>query len=296
MLDLRALRLFAAVVEHRGFSRAAKASHITQPAVSRAVRQLERKVGVSLLERSARRLRLTEPGEVLYEHARAIFALERAAEEELKARAGVERGRLSIGASTTVATYLLPELLASFARAHPGVDLRVASANTGEIVRRLLGYELEVALVEGPVHDERVEVTPWRSDELVVIAPAKYPLANRGALSPEDLSGETLLVREGGSGTREVGEQALRAAGVQPARTLEIAGTEAIKQAVAAGLGVALVSRAAIADQVALGRLATLPVSGLQTQRTFDLLRLRARRPGPAVLAFEALLTGGPGT
>ncbi|HET8655750.1 MAG TPA: LysR family transcriptional regulator [Longimicrobiaceae bacterium] len=292
MLNLHAVRLFAAVVEAGGFSRAARTLHVSQPAISKAVRTLEARVGLPLLERSPRGLRLTEAGEVLYEHARSIFALERSAEEDLAARAGLQRGRLNIGASTTVATYVLPDLLAGLARAHPGVEVRVESANTGEIERRLLGYEVELALVEGPVSDARIEVKPWRGDEMVVIAAAGHPLSGRSELSADDLAADTFLMREAGSGTRETGEAAMKAAGLVPRRTLEVGGTEAIKQAVAAGLGVSLVSRAAIGDQLALGKLAILPVAELTTKRTFDRIRLRDRRPTPAVLAFDALLEG----
>jgi DNA-binding transcriptional LysR family regulator len=292
MLNLHAVRLFAAVVEARGFSRAARTLHVSQPAISKAVGTLEARVGLPLLERSPRGPRLTEAGEVLYEHARSIFALERSAEEDLAARAGLRRGRLSIGASTTVATYVLPDLLAGLARAQPGVEVRVESANTGEIERRLLGYEVELALVEGPVSDARIEVKPWRGDEMVVIAAAGHRLAGHAALSPGDLAAETFLMREAGSGTREIGEAAMKAAGLIARRTLEVGGTEAIKQAVAAGLGVSLVSRAAIGDQLALGKLAILPVAELTTKRTFDRIRLRDRRPSPAVLAFDALLEG----
>lgn len=292
-MNLNALRIFAAVVEHRGFSRAARAIHVSQPAVSKAVRTLERRAEQPLVERGGRGPRLTEAGEMLYEHARRIFALERAAEEELRARRGMEAGALHVGASTTVATYLLPPLLAEFARRHPAVELRVTSANTREVARALLAYELDVALVEGPVADERIVAEPWLEDVLVMVAAPQHPLAAREAVAPGELAGERMLVREPGSGTREVAETALAAAGVIPARTVELGSTEAIKEAVAAGLGIAAVSRAALRDEIALGRLAVLRTAGLEIRRSFTRLALAGRPPTPAARAFLRLLTEG---
>lgn len=291
-MNLNALRLFAAVVEHHGFSRAADAVHVSQPAVSKAVRELERKAGVPLLERGGRGVRgvrLTEAGVALYARARRIFSEERAAEEELRAQRGVELGTLRIGASTTIATYLLPELLAAFDRLHPGVELLVASLNTRAVVERLLEYELDVALVEGPVGAAGVEVLPWREDRLVVIAAAAHRLVGRGVEASE-LARERLLVREPGSGTRAVGEAALGALGVEPARTLELGSTEAIKRAVAAGLGVAIVSRAALDAELELGTLAMLDVEGLEIRRPLSRLSLSGRPPSRAARVFEALL------
>lgn len=291
-MNLNALRLFAAVVEHRGFSRAAEAVHVSQPAVSKAVRELERRAGMPLLERGGRGVRLTEAGTALYARARRIFAEERAAEEELRARRGVELGTLRIGASTTIATYLLPELLAAFDRRHPGVELRVESLNTRAVVERLLAYELDVALVEGPVRAAEVESTVWREDRLVMIAPTSHRLAGRSVAAGE-LARERFLVREPGSGTRAVSEAALAALGVEPGTTLELGSTEAIKRAVAAGLGVAMVSLSALEVELALGTLAVVEVEGLEIVRPLSRLSLSGRPPSQAARAFERLL-GAP--
>lgn len=289
-MNLNALRIFAAVVEHRGFTSAAKAIHVSQPAVSKSVRDLERRAGLPLVERGGRGVRLTEAGEVLYDHARRIFALERSAEEELRARRGVEAGALRVGASTTIATYLLPPLLARFARAHPAVELRVTSANTRGVTRALLAYELDVALVEGPVAAEGVVVAPWRADELVIVAAPDHPLAGRGGVTAADIAAERFLVREPGSGTRAVVEAALASASIVPRRTVELGSTEAIKEAVAAGLGIAAVSRAALADELALGKLRVVPVAGVEIRRELTILSLAGRPATPAARAFAQLL------
>ena len=289
-LNLQALRVFAAVVEHAGFSRAAAALHLSQPAVSKAVAGLERDVGMPLLERGARGVRLTDAGAMLHERARELFAVERGAEEELRALRGLDAGALRIGASTTVASYLLPPLLGAFHAHFPGVALRVTSANTRAVARLLLVRRLDVALVEGPVSHARIEVVPWREDALVVIAPPEHPLATRPVVAPEALATEPFILRERGSGTRTVAEAALRARGLAPPVALTLGSTEAIKQAVRAGLGLAVVSRAAVADQLATGTLAALRVRDWDVRRALTLLRLRGRVPGAAARRFEEAL------
>ncbi|MFI5239424.1 MAG: LysR family transcriptional regulator, partial [Gemmatimonadales bacterium] len=188
ILNLRHLRVFAAVAEHGGFSRAAVVLRLSQPAVSKSVQELERQVGLALFDRSGRAPRLTEAGESLFARARELFGVARIAEEELRAFGGLERGILRVGASTTVATYFLAPLLARFHAAHPGVALRVLSANTRAVARRLLEGRLDIALVEGPVSHERITVSRWREDELVVIAAASHPLVRKRRVVAADLA------------------------------------------------------------------------------------------------------------
>jgi len=293
-LNLHHLRVFAAVAEQGGFSRAAATLHLSQPAVSKAVRELERQVGITLIDRSARTPRLTEGGEALYARARELFGVERVAEDELRGIRGLERGTLRVGASTTIATYLLPAILGRFHAAHPQVALRVASANTRSIARRLLEGRLDIALVEGPVRHARLEPRAWRDDELVVIAPPMHPLARKRRVRAAALAAEPFIVRERGSGTRTVVERALAARGLAPRQAMQLGSTEVIKQAVAAGLGLAIVSRAAAADQLALGRIALVRVVDLTIERTFLQLRLRGRGTSAAASAFERMLVSAP--
>ena len=155
-MKLHLLRIFTLVAEHMSFSRAAEALYMSQPAVSKSVRELENQLGQPLFERGAGKLSLTEAGSLLAERGRAILVIERAAEEDMHALAGLLRGILRIGASTTNATYLLPPILADFLRQHPDVDLRLSIQNTLSIVRLLLDYQVDVAVVEGPVDDARI--------------------------------------------------------------------------------------------------------------------------------------------
>lgn len=295
-LNLHHLRLFTAVVEHGGFTRAAAALRLSQPAISKSLAELERQVGMPLVDRTSRAGRLTDAGRSLYERAREIFGAERAAERELRELRGLERGRLRVGASTTIATYMLPDLLGKYHLTHPRIDIRAASANTRSIARMLLEWRIDVALVEGPIDDARFDVLPWRRDELVVIAhPAHRLVVEARSVSVTELAAETFIVREPGSGTREVVERALAERAIVLRRTMRVGGTEVIKQAVAAGLGVAIVSRAAAADQLALGRLATVRVEGLAIDRQLSRLRLRGRVANAASRAFEVLLDRASG-
>jgi DNA-binding transcriptional LysR family regulator len=293
-MKLHLLRIFTVVAEHMSFSRAAEALYVSQPAVSKAVRELENQLGLPLFERGAGKLRLTEAGALLAERGRAILTIERSAEEDLQALRGLQHGILRIGASTTISAYLLPPLIAAFLRDHPGVDLRLAIHNTRSIVQLLLDYQVDVALVEGPVADDRLQAEAWRVDELVVIAAPGHPLvaqAGRDGVPISLLAEEVFLVREPGSGTREVGLEALAQQSVLLRPTVELGSTEAIKQAVAAGLGLAIVSRATIPAELALHQLAILRVQGLQIRRTLTRLKLAGRTPSPTARAFDQLLT-----
>lgn len=289
-INLHHLRLFTTIVDEGGFTRAARALRLSQPAISKSLNELERQLHVALLDRSGKSLVLTDAGRVLYTRASELFGVERVAERELRELRGLKRGLLRVAASTTIATYLLPPYLGRFHLRHPRVRIRTTSANTRAVLRALLESRVDVALVEGPVSDARVEVIPWLDDELVVISPPDHPLLSLPHVDVATVAQQQFLVREPGSGTREVSERALGLHGVRLTKTMRVGGTEAIKQAVAAGLGLAIVSRAAAADQLALGKIAILPVDGLVIRRTFTRLELRGRTSSGAARELKLLL------
>jgi DNA-binding transcriptional LysR family regulator len=290
-LNLHLLRLFATVVRAGSFSRAADLLHISQPAISKGVRDFELQVGCRLLDRTSKGVRPTREGQALARHAETLFAAERVAEDELRALRSLDSGFLRIGASTTIATYMIPQHLGIFHRAYPGIDLHVISANTSDIADLMLAHEIDIALVEGPVENESLVSLPWRTDVMRLIVSSDHHFVS--APSPIDcnlLENEILIVREPGSGTREVVAQALTAKSIEPRRTLEIGSTEAIKQAVAAGVGVAIVSIAAVQDQLQLGRLKAIPMRGVDIERTLWQLKSPGRLDVPAVNAFERII------
>ncbi|MFC6187700.1 LysR family transcriptional regulator [Pseudoxanthomonas mexicana] len=295
-INLHLLRIFFMVSDHRSFSRAAEVLHVSQPAVSKAVRELERQLDLTLIERGSggargtKGVRLTDSGSALYEHARGIFALERAALEDIRARIGNQRGRLVVGASTTVAGYWLPPYVAALSTGLPSIDVRVVVGNTQSIAQTLIDCELDVALVEGVVDDPRIVATHWRDDQMRLVAHPAYPVARRRKLGTDELNRQPWLMREPGSGTRLVTEDIMQTAGIEPDRRVELGSNEGIARAAAAGLGVAILPECVVRDLAQLGRLKYLrhPVSG--QMRPLYLLQLRERPPSPLVRAFTAIL------
>ena len=290
-LNLHLLRLFATVVRTGSFSRAADALHISQPAISKGVRDFELQVGCRLLDRTPKGVRPTREGRALARHAETLFAAERAAEDELLSLRSLDSGSLRVGASTTIATYMIAEYLGVFHREYPGIDLHLIIANTRDIADLMIAHEIEIALVEGPIEDEQLVSQAWRTDAMsLVVNPQHRFAAFQHAFDSAELNDEVLIVREPGSGSREVVAQALASRGIEPKRTLEIGSTEAIKQTVASGLGVSIISSATISDQVKLGRLKVVAMRDLRIERTLWQLKVPGQIEIPAATAFERII------
>lgn len=289
-MNLNLLRIYVAVVEAQSFSRAAEALDISQPAASKAVRELESQLDTVFLERQGRSFRVSEPGRLLYDYGRSIFALEREADEVIQSFGSLDRGQLTIGASTTIATYWLPPYLAKFHERYPGIALRLVSANTAHIAEQLLDCVIDVALVEGPVADSRFEARAWREDEMVVVASRDHHLPADSVIAPTALAEQLWVVREKGSGSREATDSVLAELGITAPDTIEVGSNEAIVQTVAAGTGLGLVPRICARDQLALGRVHRILPSKGPILRQLYRMRLPQRPVSHAALAFEALL------
>lgn len=237
------------------------------------IKHLEGDLGVRLFDRSARRLRLTPAGEVLLGYAQRIEALYEEARRQIGDLTNELRGTLSLGVSTTISQYLLPTVLAGFAQAHPGVRVSVISGNTEMVLQALTRGSIELALIEGPPRTPGIKLNKLLDDEIVLIVPRDHPWASRRqALSPSNLQTTPLLLREQGSGTRDVVEAALKSAGLDISALqvpMSLDSTEAIKSAVEAGLGVGLVSQWALRE-TNFGALSVVPMANLQIRRTFD--------------------------
>jgi molybdate transport repressor ModE-like protein len=290
--DSTRLRLLVELERQGSVSAAARAIGIGQPSASEHLRLLEAAAGQRLVERNGRGSRLTEAGRVLASHASQALATLAAGEEELNALAGLESGTIHIGASTTPGVYLLPDTLGCFQRDHPNVSVEVEIASTGEIVERLLAGRIHLALVGDTAVDERIELEPFLSDELVGIAKPGVLRIRKRRVGAEELNAQTLLVREPRSSTRQVGERALRAAGVEPARVWELDSAEAIKRAAREGLGVAFLSRYAVAEEVERGELESFRLAGEpRIERRLHIARLARRPPSPSERRFMSALT-----
>jgi molybdate transport repressor ModE-like protein len=289
--DSTRLRLLVEVERRGSVSAAAKAVGIGQPSASEHLRLLEAAAGQRLLERNGRGSRLTEAGRVLASSASQALATLAAGEEELHALAGLDAGTIHIGASTTPGVYLLPDTLGCFRRDHPNVAVEVEIAATGEIIERLLAGRIQVALVGETKVDERVNLEPFLSDEIIGIAKPGLLKTRQGAARPEALAMQTLLVREAGSSTREIAQRALGAAGVEFERIWELDSSEAIKRAAREGLGVAFLSRYAVAEEIERGELESFRLAGRSPiERRLYIARLARRPLSPSERGFIATL------
>ncbi|MCL6636596.1 MAG: LysR family transcriptional regulator [Alicyclobacillus sp.] len=272
-----ALAAFVAVAEQRSFTRAAAVLHLTQPAVSQHMRALETRYGVPLVERDRRGIQLTPAGTVLYEHARRILHEYALAQRRLEELTQTPRGPLKIGASFTFGEYVLPHVIAQLTRAYPQVEPHVWIENTHRVAEQVAHSELDVGVVEGPVHHPELVVTPFLRDDMELVLPVGHPLAQAAAVDPQALSQATWLVREPGSGTREIAERTWEEMGIRPAAVLELGSIQVIKESVEAGLGVALLSRWAVRKERTLGVLCCRPLLSHPVQRWFSYV-LRAHQ------------------
>jgi molybdate transport repressor ModE-like protein len=290
--DSTRLRLLVEVERRGSVSAAAKAVGIGQSSASEHLRLLEAAAGQRLIERNGRGSRLTEAGRVLASSASQALATLAAGEEEVHALAGLSAGTIHIGASTTPGVYLLPDTLGCFRRDHPNVAVEVEIAATGEILERLLAGRIQLALVGETTVDERVELAPFLADEIVGIAKPGLLSIRNGKANPDAVSKETLLVREQNSSTRQVADRELAQAGVSSASLWELDSSEAIKRAAREGLGVAFLSRYAVAEEVERGELESFRLAGCPPiKRKLYVARL-ARRPfSPSERGFIATLT-----
>ena len=289
-MNLNHLTIFHAVAQTGSMTLGAERLDISQPAVSKQVRELERVLGVHLFDRIGRRVHLSQAGELLADYARRLFALVHEAEEAMTELRAVGRGRLAIGASTTIGTYLLPCVVAEFWRRHPGVQVLVRIENTEQVHRRLAGHELDLGLTEGLVEEAELEAEVFHRDELVLIAAPGHRLAGQRQVALSAVREEPFILREPGSGTRAVEERALARLKLPVRVAMALGSTEAIKRVVAEGVGLAVVSRLAVVKECAAGTLAVLPVAELRISRPLHLVRRRGRRDGPALQAFCAVL------
>ena len=283
------LTVFRAVAEQLSFRKAAEELYLTQPAVSLQIKALEEDLGVQLFDRTGSHIALTEAGTVLLRSANSVKEILTEAEHDIAALSGEHAGKLALGASTTIAQYVLPRLLAEFRTLHPRVTTTLVSGNTEAIVHAVENQTVALGLIEGPPRSRDVKVQPFLIDELVLIVPAAHEWAEHGHVSAEELANAALLMRERGSGTRHVVEMALEHHGLRRSAlhiAMEFDSTEGIKSAVEAGLGVGFISRWAVAKDARLGvGFKRIEVEGVRIRR--DLLIAYPAGPEPQGIAEE---------
>lgn len=294
MLDR--LQVFRTVAEKGSFSKAAECLHLSQPTISLHIQALEEHYGAKLFDRTTKRVRLTAAGEILLEYARHILDLYQRSEHEVSQVARTVQGRLRVGASLTVGEYVLPRVAGLFVRQNPRTVVSLSLGNTEHVVQWVLEGEMDVGLVEAPLNHPDLEVTGFMQDELVVVVPYGHPWAERRAIQAEWLARYPLIVREKGSGTRRVMEDGLQAAGVRLADLnvlMELGSTQAIKEAVEAGLGYAIISRCAIRKEEEFRLLRGVRISNVALTREFQVTTSKRKFRSAAAEAFIQFLCGG---
>lgn len=288
------LRTFLKVARRLSFTRAAEELHLTQPAVSAHIRKLERAIGGTLFEQIGRRVSLTATGEVVYRYAEQMLALESELHAAIADAQEVCQGALAIGTSTTIGISVLPDLLRQYRQAHPLVRLQVRIGNFPEVVHGLLDGALDVGLIPNEAVDdrldERLESAPVLEDELVLVVARGHRWTRLPGVEPHDLIGEPFVLPGVGSRLRPQVEAVLAPFGVTPDVVAESNSLIAIARVVETGIGVSLISRLAVADELAQGRLCEVALRGVSAPRPVCLLIHRDKHRTPAIRAFQALL------
>ncbi len=291
MLENFRLKVFRAVAEHLSFRKAGEKLYLTQPAVTLQIKTLEEELGAKLFERSSTGVHLTAAGEVLLRYATELSQLAAEAENQLASLKGEAAGDLMLGASTTIAQYVLPSLLAAFAREHRAVRLQLFSQNTEHIAEGVVSGRFGLGLIEGPALRRDLLIQPWFDDEIVVVVPISHEWAGLGSIAAAQLATAPLVMRERGSGSRHVAEDALQKAGLRLSSlkvAMELDSTEAILSSIEAGLGVGFASVWALSRRAET--LAYLRLEKHLITRTFSFALPASPVVQPAAAAMERFL------
>ena len=290
MLDVHRLRIYVFVARLGSFTRAAAMLHMTQPTVSQQVAALESELGVHLIDRNTRKMRLTASGEVLFAYGERLLKLADEALIAVRNEAGLTKQLLKLGVGHTLATYILPGLLSRYRTNHTDYRVRLVVGNTGELLSQLSAGEIDIALVGSPAEHPDVETKAFMHDQLVVIVSPHDEWANYESIRIEQIATRVLLTREPGSAlyttvSRLFGEDPLMSV-----ETILLGETEAIKRSVELGLGVALIQKIAIEREVQQGTLRTIALKGVDNARTYLIAVRKRYTPNDAAIAFIDLL------
>jgi DNA-binding transcriptional LysR family regulator len=285
-VTLRQLQVFAAAARHLSFARAAEELHLSAPAVSMQIKELESVVGLSLFDRSGRTIALSTPGEYFLLHARRMLGALKDAEDTVARFKNVESGKLTLGMAST-AKYFVPKLLAEFRRHHPAVEFRLEMGNRQALVDLLQRKQVDLAIMGRPPRELDTRAEPFAPNPLVMIASAEHPLTHLPNVPPALLSNEVFLVREIGSGTRASMDIFFKEKRIHPTLAMEIPSNETIKQAVMANMGVSFLSLHTMRLELSAGVIKLLEVDGLPLTRLWHIVNVHAKLLSPAAEAFR---------
>ncbi|MEF2248814.1 LysR family transcriptional regulator [Paenibacillus sp. IITD108] len=267
------LRVFVTVAEQSNFSRAAEMLNLSQPGVSLHIRNLENEFGTKLMHRSPKQVKLTEAGELLYKRAKEILSSYEAAKQDIHRLHDTVTGSLLIGASFTIGEYILPRMIAEFAEQYPQVEISLTIGNSEEIIQAIQENKLDIGLVEGNVALFDLSVTTFMKDELIIVAAAGHPLSLINSMETEFLHDQVWVQRESGSGTRAFSDQFIQQAALKVKRSYIFNSSQGVKEAVAAGLGLAILSRFVVQRELESKDLVEIPLNEIRIERNFSLIR-----------------------
>ena len=296
-MDDHKLKVFCIVAETKSFSRASEIIRLTQPAVSLQIQALEEMYGTKLFNRSGCVITLTQSGEMLYKYAKEISTLYSAAEKEIGGVAGLVKGIISVGASSTIGNYVLPSVIADFKRKFPKVGVHLHVGNSKNVVDFINGGTVDVGLVEGDVNKQKLIVEKLIADEMVFIMSPYHSLAKKSSISIMELSKEALIFREEGSGTRQAIEKYLAKHGMSQQNlkiSLIMGSTESIKTAVEEGLGTSILSKWAARKEVRYGSLKTAVFKEDKFVRDFSVVFKKSKEPSHTIEQFTGFLRRYP--
>jgi DNA-binding transcriptional LysR family regulator len=291
------LKVFCTVAETKSFSKTSEIIHLTQPAVSLQIQALEEIYETKLFDRSSSFINLTPAGEILYKYAKDILNLYAEAEKEIGKITGLIKGSITIGASTTIGNYVLPTVIADFKKTHPKIKINVFIGNTKRIVDLLNSGGVDIGLVEGETSKHKMKTEPIITDELTFIVPPFHPWAKKKVVSILEVTKEPFILREEGSGTRQMIEKYLLSHGINTGDmriALVLGSTESIKEAVESGMGISIVSKWAARKEVKYGSLKLITPKEEKIIRNFSLIMQKSAVLSHAVDEFLAYLKSYP--
>jgi DNA-binding transcriptional LysR family regulator len=272
MINLNQLWIFHNVAKYKSFTRAAEESYLTQPSVSTQVKLLENAYKIKLFERFGKKIELTNAGEALYSYTEKIFNLIREVDSIIQDIKGIKSGTIKVSTSLTLATYYLPNFLKAFKMKYPNIEIQMTAGNTREVMENILTFKSDLGFIGNFESHEKLVITPFSEEELVIIVHPSHEFSGRNRIHPSKLDGQPFILREQGSGTREVVEQALKRNQVAVRVVMELGTNEVIKKAVEAGLGISIVPINLVKREIEEGLLKAIRLSKEDILRKFYMI------------------------
>ncbi|MGE7609112.1 selenium metabolism-associated LysR family transcriptional regulator [Peribacillus frigoritolerans] len=267
------LKVFVTVIEQKNFSRAGDILNLSQPGVSLHIRNLENELGTKLIYRSPKQVQISEPGKILYRHAKQMLNHYETAKREINEFNNVVSGTMKIGASFTIGEYYLPKVLAEFAAQYPMVDIQIIISNSNDVIQGIRSNKLDIGLIEGETEYKDIDVRPFMNDEMIVVVPPDHPLSQMDLIEGNMLQNQTWVLREQGSGTRTYSDKLLSSLELNIKKTFIFTSIQGVKEAVMAGLGIALLSRLTVQKELKSNELKTFHLKNEAIIRPFSIVK-----------------------